>query len=90
MPVQTELQILVVRPIHSQEESRWNELMNAHHYLGFRQLVGESIKYVAEINHQWVALLGWGTAAFKFCVFLLVIFTSPFPTLLNDLRIAFS
>lgn len=65
MPAQTELQSLVVRPIHSQEESRWNELMKAHHYLGFRQLVGESIKYVAEINRRWVALLGWGTAAFK-------------------------
>jgi len=39
--------------------------MNEHHYLGFRQLVGESIKYVAELNTQWVALLGWGTAAFK-------------------------
>jgi hypothetical protein len=39
--------------------------MNEHHCLGFRQLVGESIKYVAELNTQWVALLGWGTAAFK-------------------------
>jgi len=39
--------------------------MSAHHYLGFRKLVGESIKYVAELQNQWVALLGWGTAAFK-------------------------
>lgn len=65
MPVQTELQSLIVRPIQPQEELRWNELMATHHYLGFRQLVGESIKYVAEIDGQWVALLGWGTAAFK-------------------------
>lgn len=39
--------------------------MDEHHYLGFRQLVGESMKYVAELNGQWVALLGCGTAAFK-------------------------
>ncbi|MDH7525979.1 MAG: DUF4338 domain-containing protein, partial [Peptococcaceae bacterium] len=65
MPVQKELQSLTVRPIQPQEEQQWNELMATHHYLGFRQLVGESIKYVAEIDGQWVALLGWGTAAFK-------------------------
>lgn len=65
MPIQTELQFLLVRIIRPEEESRWNQLMNTHHYLGFRQLVGESIKYIAEINGKWVALMGWGTAAFK-------------------------
>lgn len=57
---------LFVRPIFKEEEEEhWNELMNAHHYLGFRCLVGESIKYVAILDGKWVALLGWGTAAFK-------------------------
>jgi hypothetical protein len=65
MPTQTEFQSLNVRPIKQEEEHQWDQLMNEHHYLGFRQLVGESIKYVAELNTQWVALLGWGTAAFK-------------------------
>jgi hypothetical protein len=65
MPRQTELETLVVRPIQPHEETQWNQLMSAHHYLGFRKLVGESIKYVAELQNQWVALLGWGTAAFK-------------------------
>ncbi|MBS4007852.1 MAG: ISAs1 family transposase [Clostridium sp.] len=65
MPAQEELQSLVVRPIKPEEEPQWNRLMDEHHYLGFRQLVGESMKYVAELNGQWVALLGWGTAAFK-------------------------
>ncbi|WP_027363763.1 Druantia anti-phage system protein DruA [Desulfotruncus alcoholivorax] len=65
MPAQTELQELLVRPIQPQEESEWNQLMATYHYLGFRQLVGESIKYVAEIQGKWVALLGWGTAALK-------------------------
>lgn len=39
--------------------------MNTHHYLGFHHLPGESLKYVALLNGQWVALLGWGAAALK-------------------------
>ncbi len=39
--------------------------MSAHHYLGFQALVGESLRYVAEVSHRWLALLGWSTAAFK-------------------------
>ena len=65
MTKQLELATLVVRPIQPHEHTRWNQLMSTHHYLGFRKLVGESIKYVAELEDQWVALLGWGTAAFK-------------------------
>jgi len=65
MPVQKELRTLIVRPIRAEEEPQWNQLMAAHHYLGFRQLVGKSMKYVAELGSQWVALLGWGAAAFK-------------------------
>lgn len=65
MPTQKELQSLNVRPIKKEEEHRWNQLMDEHHYLGFRHIVGESIKYAAVLNGQWVALLGWGTAAFK-------------------------
>ncbi len=65
MPVQTELKSLVVRPIHPDEEPQWDEWMADYHYLGFRKLVGESLKYVVEINQKWVALLGWGTAALQ-------------------------
>src|SRR5699024_1103704 len=36
-----------------------------HHYLGFRRLVGKTLKYIAILNDQWVALLGWGAAAFQ-------------------------
>jgi hypothetical protein len=39
--------------------------MAAHHYLGMRRLVGESLRYIAEEGGQWLALLGWGSAAFK-------------------------
>jgi hypothetical protein len=65
MPQQQELQKLEVHPIGPKDELRWNQVMDENHYLGFRQIVGESIKYVAEINGEWAALLGWGTAAFK-------------------------
>jgi len=56
---------LFVRPILRDEEPAWDELMRTHHYLGFERLVGESMKYVAVLDGQWVALIGWGTAAFK-------------------------
>ena len=39
--------------------------MSTHHYLGFRQMPGESIRYVAEHQGEWMALMGWATAAFK-------------------------
>ena len=56
---------LVVRPINIAERSQWDTLMAKHHYLGFKSLVGKSIRYVAEIQGQWVALLGWSAAALK-------------------------
>src|SRR3972149_2689243 len=56
---------LLVRPVRTDEVVHWDRLMAAHHYLGVRRLVGESLRYVAEQGGQWVALLGWGSAAFK-------------------------
>jgi hypothetical protein len=56
---------LVVRPINIAERSKWDTLMAKHHYFGFKSLVGKSIRYVAEIQGQWVALLGWSAAALK-------------------------
>ena len=56
---------LIVRPVRSEERGRWRQLMQAHHYLGFRPIVGESLWYVATCQEEWVALLGWGAAALK-------------------------
>jgi len=56
---------LIVRPINIAERSEWDTLMAEHHYLGFKSLVGKSIRYVAEMQGQWVALLGWSAAALK-------------------------
>ena len=59
------LHCLIVRPITTDQRSDWDTLMATHHYLGFRSLVGESIRYVAALQGQWVALLGWSAAALK-------------------------
>ncbi len=56
---------LAVRPVRSEERARWRELMNAHHYLGFRAMVGESLGYVATVEERWVALVAWAAAALK-------------------------
>jgi hypothetical protein len=39
--------------------------MRAHHYLGLTALVGRSLRYVAEIDGRWLALLGWASPALK-------------------------
>ncbi len=35
------------------------------HYLGDGELVGESLRYVAEYEQRWLGLLGWAAAAWK-------------------------
>ena len=57
--------ILEVRPIYPREQSCWNELVQEHHYLGLRAIVGETMRYVAILEGEWVALIGFGAAALK-------------------------
>jgi hypothetical protein len=52
----------------SAEDDRWNHLMEKYHDRGFERLSGESMKYVAEMDGEWVALIGWGSAALKCAV----------------------
>ena len=54
-----------VRLIRPGERAEWDRLMRAHHYLGLAALVGRSLRYVAEADGQWLALLGWASAALK-------------------------
>jgi hypothetical protein len=54
-----------VRLVEPTERSLWNRLMKRHHYLGFQSLVGQSLRYVAAHHGQWLALLGWSSAALK-------------------------
>jgi len=46
-------------------EPIYNSLVQQHHYLGYRQIVGNHLKYMAFIGQQPVACLGWGSAAWS-------------------------
>lgn len=46
-------------------EPLYNSLIQQHHYLGYRQIVGSHLKYIAFIAGQPVACLGWGSAAWS-------------------------
>jgi len=54
---------LVVRPVRKEEVSRWNSYIQSYHYLGLKWLGGKSLRYVGLLNGEWVALIGWGSAA---------------------------
>jgi hypothetical protein len=56
---------LTVRVIEPGELARWQAVMQAHHYLGFRRLVGERLYQIAEYRGRWVALIGWAAAAYR-------------------------
>ena len=60
-----DLRRLLVRPVLRSEIPRWRALMARFHYLGDGELVGESLRYVAESESRWVALLSWSAAALK-------------------------
>ena len=51
----------MVRNTH--QESLYNSLVHQHHYLGYRQIVGQHLKYMAFIGDRPVACIGWGSAA---------------------------
>lgn len=56
-----QIEVRLVRP---EEEARWEELMIQHHYLKSARMVGEQLRYVAEYEEQWLALLGWSAASY--------------------------
>ncbi len=56
-----QIEVRLVRP---EEQARWEELMIDHHYLKSARMVGEQLRYVAEYQGQWLALLGWSAASY--------------------------
>jgi hypothetical protein len=60
-----DLREIVVRPIRSGEEARYQELMRQHHYLGALPKISETLWYVATWQEEWVALLNFSAAALK-------------------------
>ncbi len=59
------LDALEVRPVGRDEVALWVESVRRYHYLGYRGIVGKSLRYVATVDGRWVALMGWGSAALK-------------------------
>ncbi len=51
-----------MRRIDRSEFARFDACLDEHHWLG-RGLVGETMRDVAVIEDQWVALVGYGAAA---------------------------
>jgi hypothetical protein len=51
--------------VYSFEESRFQELMAQHHYLGVLPKISETLWYVALWRDQWVAILSFSAAALK-------------------------
>ena len=56
---------LIVRPVAVAEETRFQALMQAHHYLGALPKIGHTVWYVAAYDAQWLALLSFSAAALK-------------------------
>ena len=49
----------------SRHEPLYRSLVEQYHYLGYRQIVGNHLKYIVYIGDRPVACLGWGSAAWS-------------------------
>jgi predicted transposase YbfD/YdcC len=54
---------VTVRLLRDEERPEFDRLLKEQHYLHDCTLVGESLRYVAELDGQWVALLAFSAAA---------------------------
>jgi hypothetical protein len=57
------LQQVSVRLIGPEERERFDDLLESRHYLHSARVGGQSLRYVAEVDGQWVALLVFSGAA---------------------------
>ncbi len=56
---------LKVNPISTADESLFQHLMQAHHYLGALTKIGNTIRYVVQLEQRWVCLLSISAPALK-------------------------
>ena len=62
----SQLPPVLIKPVrHTAFEPLYNSLVNQYHYLGYRQIVGNHLKYIAFAGERPVACLGWGSAAWS-------------------------
>ena len=57
------LERVTVRLIESWERERYDLLLEEKHYLKSARLGGRTLRYVAEVDGQWVALLAFSAPA---------------------------
>jgi hypothetical protein len=57
------LRKIVVRLIGPEERDRFDDLLEKEHYLHSARLGGQSLRYVAEVDGEWVALISFSGAA---------------------------
>src|SRR3989304_6349652 len=65
-PLQPETAVLdrvAVRLVQEAERPEFDRRLEAEHYLASSALVGETLRYVAELDGQWVALLTFSAPA---------------------------
>ena len=48
-----------------EESQRWNGLIQRYHYLGYRPMVGRSLRYWIKLGDQEVGVIGWGSPSWK-------------------------
>lgn len=65
--LQLSLQFREIRvfPVRQSEEGRFQQLLDAHHYLGAVRKISETLWYAADYRGEWVALLSFSAAAWK-------------------------
>ncbi|MEA3466866.1 MAG: DUF4338 domain-containing protein, partial [Thermodesulfobacteriota bacterium] len=55
--------VSLTQVVGTEKESLWNELVQTHHYLGFKNLLGKRLKYLALIEERPVVALSWSAPA---------------------------
>jgi hypothetical protein len=60
-----DLSKVTVRPIAPDEDERYQQLLERHHYLGAIPKIGQTLRYVAQHDGAWVALLSFSASSLK-------------------------
>src|ERR1700679_1845843 len=64
-PEEDVLRRITVRLIQEPERERYDRLLEQEHYLHSARLGGQTLRYVAELDGEWVALLSFSAPALK-------------------------
>ena len=60
-----DLSKVTVRPIAADEEERYQQLLEHHHYLGAIPKIGQTVRYLALYEGEWVGVLSLSAASLK-------------------------